>query len=478
VITRVLRVMPPAKVTIPAFLALLAALIVSSSIGGSNGLTGAIKTTLDWFIYVMLAVGAVGAILALLFPALDAMATTVDIADRGSEATPTVIEDSDDLDWALNAVGSTARGPLASRLAVLTVADTIWRSTVSRFAERSDVVLMDISVPSEQVVWELEHLSKTRRPRVLVGQRDRVAALADGSVSGPHGDRLRTLLDGEAILTYRANADRAAARRFAVQLRARLERRARRVRSQARQDRLVTLALKPVAIGVGVLVVLSLLRGYFWFSERDDPTDPFEGTEAASFAAGEAAIVLPAAAAVPGFTGRQVDAALDMVRDALIAGRLDEAMLYDHDPAALLALLSESGREPVAQLLRSNLGGVIATRIAPGYRLTDDGVRADGRVEFESVEVDGVRLLVVQTAFVWVYAFTGDLQREGDHLVTVSNASGWVFRVDGDSSDLDLSFSLASTVEIKGIDCELWEQGLIALDRPGCTASVGKKPEE
>src|SRR3954464_15748578 len=57
------------------------------------------------------------------------------------------------------------------------------------------------------------------------------------------------------------------------------------------------------------------------------PADPFAGTPAAAFPTGAAGITLPKPSAAPGFRSGQVDADLQQVRKALIAGRLDDMML-------------------------------------------------------------------------------------------------------------------------------------------------------
>ena len=57
------------------------------------------------------------------------------------------------------------------------------------------------------------------------------------------------------------------------------------------------------------------------------PTGPFEGTPAAQYPEAETGVTLPAGTAVPGFTAEQVNARLQQVKQALVASRLDPAML-------------------------------------------------------------------------------------------------------------------------------------------------------
>jgi hypothetical protein len=85
--------------------------------------------------------------------------------------------------------------------------------------------MIDVSEPSENLLWEIDELSDgSGRKCVFIGQYDRVLPLASRSPpSGPFGARLSALLDGEEVLAY--TTDRRGARRFARALKARLENR-------------------------------------------------------------------------------------------------------------------------------------------------------------------------------------------------------------------------------------------------------------
>lgn len=190
---------------------------------------------------------------------------------------------------------------------------------------------------------------------------------------------------------------------------------------------------KTVGITLAVLVVLgagafAIVRGGFFASEPPRPADPFEGTPAADFVSGEEALVLPAPTQLPGFTVEQVGAALQTVKSALLAGRLDTAMLYDHSRTAFDALFSDYGVDLLDQLEETNTFTIVATRIAQGYTLADDPVRFKGDITFDGKTLEnGIRVLVVHTSFVWVYPFSGQLQRAGDHLVTLRDSVDWMF---------------------------------------------------
>jgi hypothetical protein len=66
----------------------------------------------------------------------------------------------------------------APRIAVVRVIDALWKEAVSGLADISDAVLIDISQPTESLLWELQMLA--RRPDielVVIGAADEVRAL-------------------------------------------------------------------------------------------------------------------------------------------------------------------------------------------------------------------------------------------------------------------------------------------------------------
>ncbi|GAA2882966.1 hypothetical protein Acy02nite_05320 [Actinoplanes cyaneus] len=139
------------------------------------------------------------------------------------------------------------------------------------------------------------------------------------------------------------------------------------------------------------------------------PTGPFDGTAAASYPIGTQGITLPKATAVTGFTAVEVGAALKRVRDALVAGRLDQDMTVDHRPDDFLALLAPSSRTEVSKWFASGDFGSVATWIDPKVKLDPaNQPRVSGRITYKSVVDDGIHTLRVTTNFVWVYAFQGE----------------------------------------------------------------------
>ena len=156
---------------------------------------------------------------------------------------------------------------------------------------------------------------------------------------------------------------------------------------------------------VAIVAVLMLLVGVGMFDERDrsaarptqdqgqklvqvvDLDAPFAGTPAEGWADGAEGITAPAPMQVGEFSADEVAAATGLVRDALVASRIDRTMLIDHDPDAYLRLLAPdarkllkplfgTGREPQAQALVS--------LIAQGNPLLDVEPKVKGTMTVEA----------------------------------------------------------------------------------------------
>ncbi len=199
------------------------------------------------------------------------------------------------------------------------------------------------------------------------------------------------------------------------------------------------------------------------------PSDPWEGTAAALFESGEDALVFPTPTAVGPFTVEEVTEALSTVRQALIAGRLDEKMLVNHDISTLKALFSPFGQEDLDVLINDDkVGPAVLTWIAPGYSLVEDGIRFKGDVAVSSDVLDnGIPILVIQTNYVWVYAFTGELKSDGDHLVSIKDRVDWTFPKAEEVDDEFVGMYVGGAeYSASGIDCDLIDQDYIALGPP------------
>jgi hypothetical protein len=113
-----------------------------------------------------------------------------------------------------------ARRIFSPRLMVLNVDNDVWRPTVKSFAEIASVVLIDVSVLTENLLWEIaEVVHDPSTACVLVGHAEGLRALE--VIDTPLERRLVELLDGRTILAYETTES--GMRRFARSLRAALE---------------------------------------------------------------------------------------------------------------------------------------------------------------------------------------------------------------------------------------------------------------
>jgi len=129
-----------------------------------------------------------------------------------------------DLDEVARVVADRSRRVFAPRLVVLRVASSIWRKTVSRLASVSSVALVDVSEPTENLLWEIDELTTRAAGKcVFICRHDRavqIAAAAGSNSSSSWDDDMGRLLELDEILAY--TTDRPGRRRFARALRARL----------------------------------------------------------------------------------------------------------------------------------------------------------------------------------------------------------------------------------------------------------------
>lgn len=140
---------------------------------------------------------------------------------------------------------------------------------------------------------------------------------------------------------------------------------------------------------------------------RLDRDHPFEGTAEAGWADGEAGVVVPAVqewqtAFVP---AERLTAAMDQVRQVVVASRLDPRVLRDGDVEPLLGLFAVGQREELRARLGSADGGSVATRVAAGERLLDVPPKVSGQMLASGTDEGEV---VVRTSFSFAYAFDTD----------------------------------------------------------------------
>jgi hypothetical protein len=191
-----------------------------------------LKDFLGKIIVAMVLLIVVGglALVAILFPvgfagAVAIFAWTSYGAIRRAESAKTVpIAAEAQLEETALAIARRSRRIIGPRLVVAKVASPIWQPTVRRLASVSSAVIIDISEPTDSLLWEIETLRQEMRSRcILVGEQDRLRRMAEGAAqpgSSPQA-RLLRLLDGEQVLAY--PSDKPDLRGFARSLHARLE---------------------------------------------------------------------------------------------------------------------------------------------------------------------------------------------------------------------------------------------------------------
>ena len=117
-------------------------------------------------------------------------------------------------------VRNQARKVFSPRLMVLKVDSAYWQTTVKSVANLASVVLIDVSVLTENLLWEITEVVEDRSTScVLVGHAEGLRAL--DVIDTPLEQRLVELLDGRTILAYETTEQ--GMTRFAKALRATFE---------------------------------------------------------------------------------------------------------------------------------------------------------------------------------------------------------------------------------------------------------------
>jgi hypothetical protein len=152
------------------------------------------------------------------------ISSSAEAVRKAEESKRRTIDDPRQVDQLARTLAHESRSIFAPRLVVLTVAASAWRYTVASLAAVSSAILIDISEPTENLLWEISELREQFGSRFLVvGEYDRLLQLESLATSAPESisARLVALLDGQQVLAY--SADGRGMRRFGRALRDRLE---------------------------------------------------------------------------------------------------------------------------------------------------------------------------------------------------------------------------------------------------------------
>ena len=195
---------------------------IGSNLVGAFAVAATLTMFTVWALIASFAALLVTIVLSVPFSLLDFASDAVQAADK---LTIRQVENASEIDRAARAIAAESRKIFAPRLVVLRVASEVWRQTVIRLAASGSLTIIDVSEPTENLLWEIQELTERSGPRcVFVGQSDRVARLTASSedvpAPGPIDERLLRLLDGREVLAYVTN--RRGMRRFARALRAKL----------------------------------------------------------------------------------------------------------------------------------------------------------------------------------------------------------------------------------------------------------------
>ena len=124
------------------------------------------------------------------------------------------------LDARLRALGQFWNRPrlFAPSVTVVTVANAIWQDVVSTAITRCEVVLVDVSAPTEALNWELESVTQlTTKPSILIADADSWSSWAKDPNMDPILARTRALIGERRVIKY-TSASAVAQKRFFKEL--------------------------------------------------------------------------------------------------------------------------------------------------------------------------------------------------------------------------------------------------------------------
>ncbi|MEZ0075789.1 hypothetical protein [Planotetraspora sp. GP83] len=228
--------------------------------------------------------------------------------------------------------------------------------------------------------------------------------------------------------------------------------------------------------------------------------DPFAGSKAAQYADGEKGLVMPAAKALGGLTGKQAEAALKRVRKMLAAAYLDLDTVRGKKPAAFIKLLEPEQRKWFLQHFGKGENG--GTRswvfsLQPGAaEPASDVIKVDGETTISRRrDGDGRKGITIKVDYLFVYA----VNRPGDRGTTMRVVSHrkvkiaayrqngkttvWVDHIwsgnAGGGCGFDDGFvhpdfpEQPSKVKPSGPPVDPYDRRHDDLDHPGCRATTG-----
>jgi hypothetical protein len=123
------------------------------------------------------------------------------------------VRTGDDISRVAAVIQSSRRRVFAPRLLVLRVAHNIWQPTVARVADGATAALLDVSDPTEHLLWELRTLPHVRL--VVVWELEAVHALLARDLTALSDGARHRRSDGAPLTVPRRLSSSAASRRIA-----------------------------------------------------------------------------------------------------------------------------------------------------------------------------------------------------------------------------------------------------------------------
>jgi hypothetical protein len=183
----------------------------------SRGLGGLIGTFI-----ALLVIGLIIIALALLFVVIGVFSLGSYISVRRAERSKRLaIASADQIDPISRRVARRVRRVISPKLVVVSVTNAVWQDSVRRLATVSSALIVDISEPTQNLLWEISTLKPELRLHwILVAEQQRFTIWTAATESDLN-QKLLAVLDGESVLAY--SVERSDRKRFARALRNRLE---------------------------------------------------------------------------------------------------------------------------------------------------------------------------------------------------------------------------------------------------------------
>jgi hypothetical protein len=209
--------------------------VIDAAVAGAHGIDIRLNehTTAAAVLRALVVIAAVSAglgavawairVVGLLFFPLLMVGAVVANSIRDAEGSKVLaVPDAHAIVTARDRVKRLSRRVFSSRLVVLRVDSSIWQLAVNGVASVADVPLVDISEPTDNLLWEIEQLNARFGPRcVFVGEYARVVHLGALAPADSGVQQVQRLLDGRTVLAY--TTDVAGTKRFTRALRSTLE---------------------------------------------------------------------------------------------------------------------------------------------------------------------------------------------------------------------------------------------------------------